>query len=109
MKDGDRRLVVIMFADIQGYSAMLQKNEKAALQVVRKFHDTFEEEVAKYQGTVIDFSGDGSLCVFESSLGAVECAVDFQRKFQSGVQVPVRIAIGSGSVHGYSGVDLDVK
>lgn len=98
MKDGDRRLVVIMFADIQGYSAMLQKNEKAALQVVRKFHDTFEEEVAKYQGTVIDFSGDGSLCVFESSLGAVECAVDFQRKFQSGVQVPVRIAIGSGSV-----------
>ena len=98
MKNGERRLVVIMFADIQGYSAMLQENEPAALEVVRKFHDTFEQDVPKYHGTIIDFSGDGALCVFESSLGAIECAIDFQNRFQSGVQVPVRIAIGSGSV-----------
>jgi len=98
MKDGERRLVAVMFADIQGYSAMMQKDESEAHKVVAKFHDTFEAEVPKYQGTIIDFSGDGALCTFESSLGAIECAIAIQRIFQSDIIVPVRTAIHNGSV-----------
>jgi len=41
MKEGERKLVAIMFADIQGYSAMMQKDETEAYKVVAKFHDTY--------------------------------------------------------------------
>lgn len=98
MKEGTRKLVVIMFADIAGYSALMQKDEPQARTIIRKFQQLIKTEIPQNGGRIIEIYGDGTLCTFENSLDAVECALKLQERFRDQPNVPVRMAINSGSV-----------
>ncbi|MEL7533970.1 MAG: hypothetical protein AAFN10_21855 [Bacteroidota bacterium] len=54
-----RRLAAIMFADIVGYTAMMQRNEQEGLAKVRRFSEVIELEVQAKEGEVLQFMGDG--------------------------------------------------
>ena len=56
-----RRLAAIMFANIAGYTAMMQRNEKEGLEKVHRFSEVMEEQVSKYNGEILEFRGDGCL------------------------------------------------
>lgn len=44
--DKKRRLVAIMFADVVGYTAMMQRNEQEGLEKVHRFSEVMEAEVS---------------------------------------------------------------
>ena len=56
-----RQLVAIMFADIVGYTAMMQDEEELTLNLRNKLKNKLEEELALHGGKIIKFSGDGAL------------------------------------------------
>ena len=83
-----RQLNAIMFADIAGYTALMQEDEKLALQLRRKFQDKLEKEVTEYNGRILDFRGDGALCTFTSTIEAVRAALAVQLEMQIDPVVP---------------------
>ena len=93
-----RQLNAIMFADIAGYTALMQEDEKLALQLRRKFQDKLEKEVTEYNGRILDFRGDGALCTFTSTIEAVRAALAVQLEMQIDPVVPLRIGMHTGDV-----------
>lgn len=94
----NRRLAAILFADIVGYTILMQTNEKEALSALQKFKTELEIQVPNNQGEIANFYGDGCLVVFNSSVDAVNCAQSLQAAFQSEPKVPVRIGLHAGDV-----------
>lgn len=94
----NRKLAAILFADIVGYTALMQSNEPKALATLQKFKTELEMKVPNYKGEIIQFYGDGCLAVFNSSVDAVICAKKLQVAFQSAPIVPVRIGLNAGDV-----------
>lgn len=95
---GKRKLAAIFFADIAGYTAMMQSNEKLAMELLKHYQSTLQEYVLKYDGEITKNYGDGSMCLFSSVLNAAHCAIDLQRIFQKEPVIPLRIGIHVGDV-----------
>ena len=93
-----RRLAAIMFADIVGYTAMMQRNEQEGLAKVRHFSEVIEQQVVAHQGEVLQFMGDGCLCIFHSAVQAMHAAKHIQQSLQDDPQVPLRIGIHIGDI-----------
>ncbi len=93
-----RQLAVIMFTDVEGFTAILQEDELRGKEI-HDFHRTsVSHTVARHTGQLIQFYGDGSLSLFWSPLEAVQCAIELQRQFRGGHQIPVRIGMHLGEV-----------
>ena len=93
-----RKLAVIMFTDIVGYTAMMEQNEVEALEKVEHYKQLQKEKVNQFNSEIFKYLGDGSLVLFESVYHAVECALEMQLIFQIYPKVPVRIGIHTGEV-----------
>ena len=94
----NRHLAAILFTDIVGYTAMMQKDEKKAVNLIKAHRNVVEKSVADYAGEVIEYFGDGSLCVFSSVTGALHSAIQIQEKLQQDPRVPLRIGLHIGEV-----------
>lgn len=92
------QLAVIMFADIAGYTAMMQEDEVLALKLRDKLQQKLSEEVNMHHGRILEFRGDGALCSFSSSVEAVRASLSLQLDMQSDPLVPVRIGMHTGDV-----------
>lgn len=93
-----RQLAAIMFADIAGYTAMMQEDEEFAMELRNKLQTNLEKEVQLHNGRIIEFRGDGALVFFTSSIEAVRTAIDIQLKMQETPVVPLRIGLHTGDV-----------
>ncbi len=93
-----RKLAAILFADIVGYTALMQKDEVTANHNLEKFHQTLQKKVSQYKGQIINNYGDGCVCTFDSAVDAMHCAKEAQSIFQTEPKVPVRIGLHSGDV-----------
>jgi len=93
-----RQLTAIMFADIAGYTAIMQEDETLALRLRNKLLKKLEEEVTIHYGRILDFRGDGALCSFTSTIEAVKAAVALQLDMQTDPVVPLRIGMHTGDV-----------
>lgn len=101
-----RRLAAIMFTDIVGYSALMQNDEKAAISIRKKHREVFENSHKQFNGTIVQYFGDGTLSFFDSAVDAVFCAVELQNKFATGtINVPVRIGLHLGDIF-YDGTEI---
>src|SRR5436190_215567 len=117
-----RKLAAIMFTDMVGYSALSQRNEALALELLEEHRGVLRGLFPKHQGTEIKTTGDGFLVEFASALAAVRCAVEIQQALAERNQAQpaerqVRIRIGihlgdvvrsSGDVHG-DGVNIAAR
>ena len=92
-----RKLTTIVFADIAGYSAMMQQDEQAALVVIDLFKSVLEEGLQGYQGSIVQFFGDGCLLAFDSAVEALHAATSLQHTF-SKEKLPVRMGMHLGDV-----------
>ena len=50
-----RQLAAIMFTDIQGYTALMQKDEKNAIKIRRRHREVFETVTKKYNGKILQY------------------------------------------------------
>ena len=93
----ERRLAAIMFTDIVGYTAMMEKNEDQAFETLRTNRKIHKELIRKYGGTWLKEIGDGILACFSSTTMAVLCAQHIQLLAKK-KDVPLRIGIHIGDV-----------
>ena len=93
----DRRLVAVVFTDMVGYTALLQADERTALEKRDRYWAALERHHDASDGTIVQRLGDGSMSMFPSSLAAVRAAVAVQRELTA-QDVPVRIGIHTGEV-----------
>ncbi len=98
MNHKKRQLATILFADIVGYTAMMQADEGQALSRLRHYQETLQNAVATHKGELIKNYGDGSLCIFSSVLDAVQCAKSIQERLQQAPKVPLRIGLHLGDI-----------
>ncbi len=93
-----RQLAAIMFTDIVGYTAMMQQSEQKAVAVIKHYNATLEKWVKHFNGQVLNYYGDGSLCIFSSATEAVNCSLELQKDFKTEPVVPLRIGLHIGEV-----------
>ena len=93
-----RRLAAIMFADMAGYTLLMQQNEQLARQKRLKLKEVLEKSVASYNGTILQYYGDGSLTIFNSAIDAAKCAIEIQQALRQPPEVELRIGIHTGDI-----------
>jgi predicted ATPase/class 3 adenylate cyclase len=93
----DRRLVAVMFTDMVGYTALMQADERLAVDKRDRYVDAIARHHDVFGGTIVQRLGDGSMSMFPSSLAAVRAAVEIQREL-SAQDVAVRIGVHVGEV-----------
>jgi TolB-like protein/class 3 adenylate cyclase/Tfp pilus assembly protein PilF len=93
-----RQLAAIMFTDVVGYSALMSKDEKLAMEVLEKNRSIHKAAIEKHTGQYIKEIGDGTLSIFNSSVDAVNCALDIQKACCKEKDFQVRIGIHIGDV-----------
>lgn len=100
-----RRLTAILFADMEGYTALMQVDEDRAKLFRDRMREVLEMRVREFEGAILQYYGDGALCGFQSAIQAVQCGAAIQADLRRDPTVPVRIGIHMGDVvHDHSGV-----
>jgi adenylate cyclase len=93
-----RQLAAILFADMTGYTALMQDNEHLARQKRKRFKEVLEAAVENHEGKILQNYGDGSLSIFNSAINSVNCAISIQQQLQLEPKVELRIGIHTGDV-----------
>jgi class 3 adenylate cyclase len=93
-----RQLAAILFADIQGYTAIMEDDEAKAIIIRDKFQKVLANEIKPHNGRIIQLNGDGAFCIFKSAIEAVRAAIEIQVQVREEPYVPLRIGIHSGDI-----------
>ncbi|MBI2928408.1 MAG: tetratricopeptide repeat protein [Verrucomicrobia bacterium] len=100
-----RKLAAIMFTDMVGYSALAQRSQALALELLEEHRALLRAVFPRFNGTEIKTIGDAFLVEFHSALEAAQCGIEIQRALAkrnadaSGErQVQIRIGIHIGDV-----------
>jgi len=92
----------ILFTDIEGHTAMMQRLGDARGRAVRREHERLTREALRgHGGTEVKTMGDGFAASFGSATQALECAGALQRSFATrdeagGEPLRVRVGINAG-------------
>ena len=93
-----RLLAAIMFADMVGYTELMQEDEEKAKQDRDRQREVLEDCILDHKGKVIQYYGDGSLSIFGSAVEAVQCARDIQKALSEEPKIPLRIGLHLGDI-----------
>lgn len=104
----NRRLTVIMMADVVDYSRLMEADEAGTLAALKDRRAAIVEPIVQAQGgRVVKLMGDGMLIEFASAVNAVTGAMELQGKFAAANvalapdrQIALRIGINLGDVIG---------
>ncbi|HZI54043.1 MAG TPA: adenylate/guanylate cyclase domain-containing protein [Chitinophagaceae bacterium] len=93
-----RQLAALLFADMAGYTSLVQENEQLARVKRRRLKQVLESTIGEFNGKILQNYGDGSLSMFNSAFDSVRCAIRIQEHLQEEPKVDLRIGIHSGDV-----------
>ena len=101
----DRKIAVILVADVVGYSKHMERDENATIKSYSACEKILNELLNKYKGSVFNTGGDSVLVEFPSAVNAVECGVAFQNEIKkrnasdkTEIKLEYRIGINMGDV-----------
>ena len=86
LADGVRREAVIVFADLSGYTALTEKNEREALIMAAVFHRDAQTTARAHRGYLIKTIGDAAMLRFENADEAYGAAIELQRTFRAHIE-----------------------
>lgn len=98
MGEGIRQLAAVMFTDMVGFTALMQKDEQKAKSNRDRHRKVLEKHIFEHLGKILQYYGDGTLSIFGSAIEAVKCAKKIQLELQKEPQVPLRIGIHLGDI-----------
>src|SRR5882757_7187747 len=79
MPEVERRLAAIMFADVVGYSRLVEADEAGTLAAIKDLRIALLQPLlAEHRGRIVKLMGDGLIAEFGSVVGAVACAAAVQ-------------------------------
>jgi adenylate cyclase len=93
-----RQLAAVMFADMTGYTAMMQEDEPRAKRLRDRQRQALEKFIPAYNGKIIQYFGDGTLSIFNCGTEAVNAAIELQRELRREPVVNLRIGIHTGDI-----------
>jgi class 3 adenylate cyclase len=103
--DLERRLAMILSADVAGYSRLMAEDEEQALRVFRGHSEVFNKLVTLHRGRVFNTAGDAILAEFGSAVEAMRCATEIRAALRTrndqlphDRQVRFRIGVNLGDV-----------
>ncbi len=77
----NRKLAVILAADVAGYSRLTGADEEGTLARLRALRsDLIDPTISAHRGRVVKRTGDGALTEFRSVVDAVRCAIEVQNR-----------------------------
>ena len=90
----ERRLAVIMAADVAGYSVLMERDEEGTFARVRSVRlEVIEPRITEHRGRLIKTNGDGFLAEFSSPIAALRGALEIQSNLASD-PTPLRLRVG---------------
>jgi len=98
MSDSTRKLAVIVFTDIVGFTDLSSKDEPAALELLDKQRNILKPIVDSFNGQWLKEMGDGLLLTFQGTLDAVKCCIAIQTEVNKIENLNLRIGIHQGEV-----------
>ncbi len=93
-----RQLAAILFADMTGYTALMQEDEHLARQKRKRLKEVLEPTIAFHNGRILQYYGDGSLSIFSSAIDSVTCAISIQQLLKQEPVVDLRMGIHTGDI-----------
>ena len=88
----------ILFTDMEGSTSLTQRLGDARAMAVLRAHDRIvREALGRHGGSEVKHTGDGLMAAFPSVVGAIESAVQIQRRLaeaDGSSVIPVRVRIG---------------
>jgi len=93
-----RQLAAIMFTDIVGYTALMERDEKKAFRLLDDNREIQQPLIEKFGGKWLKEMGDGILASFTTVSDAVYCAGAIQKACENNPALFVRIGIHEGEV-----------
>jgi class 3 adenylate cyclase len=96
---GSDDTMAILFSDIEDSTVLNHElGDRGWVRLLRAHDKIVHDRVAAHEGEIVKAQGDGFMIAFPSSAGALECAVEMQRAFDSGrgrlKKTPIRVRIG---------------
>jgi class 3 adenylate cyclase len=100
-----RNRSAILFADVHGYTQLMDRNEERTFERVTRSIRLMKSLIGDYGGRVMNVAGDGVLALFESAPEALRFAVAIQQELRNDVvwaaddePVAFRIGVNLGEV-----------
>ena len=93
-----RKLAAIMFTDMVGYTALMQKDEQLAKSQRDRHRSVLTKYISLHNGEILQYYGDGTLTIFNSAIEAVNAAIEIQLDLKNEPPVPLRIGIHLGDI-----------
>jgi TolB-like protein/class 3 adenylate cyclase len=102
----DRKLLVILAADMVGYSKAMEADEAGTIERLKTIRaDVINPAISQRHGSVVKLMGDGALVAFDSVVDAVVCAAEIQNTvaarnadLSASKRIVFRIGINLGDV-----------
>ena len=100
-----RKVTVILAADVVGYSTMMEGNEEQTLKNLKSCRAIIDGLISEYHGRIFNTAGDSVIAEFQSAVDAVVCASEFQKAIRQRNEANVepdqmhfRVGINMGDV-----------
>src|SRR5262245_47386852 len=91
-----RRLAAIVFADVVGWTRLIERNDVETLHAWKALRtELIEPKIREHGGRLLEIAGDAVVIEFPSAVGAVAWAIETQRGLSQpeGESHPLRLAL----------------
>ncbi|EAZ83265.1 tetratricopeptide repeat protein [Algoriphagus machipongonensis] len=94
----NKKLSVVFFSDIVGYTTLMGKDEDKAFELIKENLRIHTEVTAKYHGQVIKELGDGILATFETAEESLKASLEIQKYWIKNGNIQLRIGLHCGEI-----------
>ena len=98
MSDQKRKLAVIVFTDIVGFTKLTSQDQQKASDLLDTQRKEFSFLVKSFQGKWVKEMGDGLILTFDTISKAVRCCVKMQQKAKTIEHLNLRIGMHLGEI-----------
>ena len=101
----ERKLAVILAADVEGFTRLMRADEEATLKTLRTYREIIDDLIVRHRGRLFSTAGDSVVAEFASPVEAVRAAIAIQEELRvrntelpEDRQMRFRIGINLGDV-----------